>query len=77
MSTKIVYQQNSLEKEALFRVVVNPDEQTKELKYFNSITDAFAWLQAQGREGIIHQRHVTEWALPIDRKIPVISWVSV
>lgn len=77
MSTKILYQQNSFNEEGLFRVVVNSGESTKELKYFNSITDAFAWLQVQGKEGVIHQRYVTEWAFPIDRKIPVVSWVGV
>ena len=46
------------------------------LCYFETLPQAQQWLETHGN-GTIKERRLIEWAFPIDRKIPIPTWVRV
>jgi hypothetical protein len=68
---------NAFKPMGVFRVVMKDQGRDEGLTYFATQEEAASWLQAQGKQGAIEERRTEEWALPIDRKVAVVSWVSV
>lgn len=48
----------------------------RSLCYFETLPQAQQWLETNGI-GVIKERRLIDWALPIDRKVQVPTWVRV
>ena len=49
---------------------------TQESQYFDTLHQAKSWLEDHGG-GLIQERRLIEWSFPIDRKVPLTTWVQI